>query len=73
MIQILSVKNKIVGAAVVANDASSLLQQLTLAINLNTPLDNLENIVFAHPTTSEAILETILNINNKSIYVPPKY
>lgn len=72
MVKVLSIDNKIVGASVVANDASSLLQQLTIAIELGTEIDRLEDVVFAHPTTSEAISETILNINNKATHVPPK-
>jgi len=72
MVKVLSIDNKIVGASVVANDASSLLQQLTIAIELGTDIDRLEEIVFAHPTTSEAISEAILNLNEKSTFVPPK-
>lgn len=72
LVKVLSQDNKIIGASVVANDASSLLQQLTIAIEAETYIDKLEDIVFAHPTTSEAISEAILNLNNKAIYVPQK-
>lgn len=72
MIKILSMDDKIVGASVVANDASSLLQQLTIAIDLKASINQLNEIVYAHPTTSEAISETILNLQDKAIYVPPK-
>ncbi|MCQ2957861.1 MAG: dihydrolipoyl dehydrogenase [Candidatus Gastranaerophilales bacterium] len=73
LVKILSIDNKIVGASIVANEASSLLQQLTNAINLGTDIDKLNDIVFAHPTTSEAINEAILNLENKAIYVPQKH
>ena len=72
MVKIMSVEDKIVGAAVVANDASSLLQQLTIAINLGASLDKLNDIVYAHPTTSEALSEAILSLQDKAIFVPPK-
>ena len=72
LVKVLSVDNKIVGASIVANDASALLQQLTIAINSEITLDKLNDIVFAHPTTSEAVSEALLDLENKSIYVPPK-
>ena len=70
MVKVLSLDNKIVGASVVANDASGLLQQLTVAINLGATLDKLNEIVYAHPTTSEAVSEAVLNLENKAIFVP---
>ncbi len=72
MVKLLAVDNKLVGASVVANDASSLLQILTEAITLETPLDKLSEVVFAHPTTTEALSEAILDLQNKAIFVPPK-
>lgn len=72
MVKVLSQDNIIVGASVVANDASSLLQILSNAISLKTPLDKLNEIVYAHPTTTEAISEAILNLEDKAIFVPKK-
>ncbi len=72
MVKLIAVDNKLVGASVVANDASSLLQILTEAITLETPLDKLAEVIFAHPTTSEAVSEAILNLQDKAIFVPPK-
>lgn len=72
MVKVMSVNEKIVGAAIVANDASSLLQQLTIAIDLGTTINDFSKIVFAHPTTSEAIAEAVLNLDNKALFVPPK-
>ena len=70
LVKVLSIDNKLVGASIVANDASSLLQQLTIAIEEEISLDKLNDIVFAHPTTSEAINETLLNLEDKAIFVP---
>ena len=70
MVKVLSTDNKIVGASVVANDASGLLQQLTIAINLGVSIDKLNEIVYAHPTTSEAVSEAVLNLQDKAIFVP---
>jgi len=71
-VKILSIDDKIVGASVVANDASGLLQQLSNAISLETSISELNEIIYAHPTTSEAISETILNLEDKATFVPPK-
>lgn len=72
MVKVLSVDNKIVGASVVANDASGLMQPLAMAIELGTPIDKLNEIVYAHPTTTEAVSEAILDLEDKAIFVPPK-
>lgn len=72
LIKVLSVENKIVGASIVANDASSMLQQLAIAINTEISIDKLNDIIFAHPTTSEAINEALLDLENKATHVPPK-
>ena len=63
---------RIVGAAVVANDASGLLQQMVNAIQTKTLLSELNEIIYAHPTTSEAMSEAILNLEDKALFVPPK-
>ncbi len=72
LIKVLSIENKIVGASMVANDASSMLQQLAIAINTGISIDKLNDIIFAHPTTSEAINEALLDLENKATHVPPK-
>ena len=72
MVKVLSVDGIIVGASVVANDASSLLQQLVNAIQLKMPVSKLNEIIYAHPTTSEALSEAILNLEDKALFVPKK-
>ena len=72
MVKVLSMDGIIVGASVVANDASGLLQQLVNAIQTKTPVNKMNEIIYAHPTTSEAISEAVLNLENKALFVPPK-
>lgn len=72
MVKVMSIDDVIVGAAVVANDASGLLQQLVNAIQTKTPVNRLNEIIYAHPTTSEAISEAILNLEDKALFVPQK-
>ena len=58
-IKILSQKGKLVGAHVVSAEASSLIQQLTIAIQNEISMDKLKEICFAHPTYSEGIFEAL--------------
>lgn len=58
-IKILSQNNKIIGAHIVCAEASSLIQQLTIAIQNEISIDKLKEICFPHPTYSEGIFEAI--------------
>ena len=49
-IKILSQDNKIVGAHIVAKEASSLIQQIVIAMQNNIAIDDLKKVCFAHPT-----------------------
>lgn len=56
-IKILSQDNKIVGAHLVCAEASSLLQQLVIAMQFGITTEQLKEVCFAHPTYSEGIFE----------------
>ena len=58
-IKILSQNGKLVGAHIVSAEASSLIQQLTIAIQNEISMDKLKEICFAHPTYSEGIFEAL--------------
>lgn len=58
-IKILSQNDKIIGAHIVCAEASSLIQQLTIAIQNEISIDKLKEICFPHPTYSEGIFEAI--------------
>ena len=62
-IKLLVQENKIVGAHIVSNEASSLLQQVLIAIQNNISVDKMKEICFAHPTYSEGIFESLFRIN----------
>lgn len=62
-IKLLVQENKIVGAHIVSNEASSLLQQVLIAIQNNISVDQMKEICFAHPTYSEGIFESLFRIN----------
>ncbi len=58
-IKILSQNGKIVGAHIVAREASALIQEITIAMQNNVSIDDLKKVCFAHPTYSEGIFECL--------------
>ena len=58
-IKILTQNDKIVGAHIVSAEASSLLQQVLIAMQNSISTDKLKEICFAHPTYSEGIFEAL--------------
>ncbi len=60
-IKILSCNGKILGAHIVSKEASSLIQQIIIAMQNNIAINDLKKVCFAHPTFSEGIFESIIN------------
>lgn len=58
-IKILSKDGKIVGAHIVAKEASAMIQQITIAMQNSIAIDDLKKVCFAHPTYSEGIFESL--------------
>lgn len=58
-IKILSQNGKIVGTHIVSKEASSLIQQITIAMQNNIAINDLKKVCFAHPTYSEGIFECL--------------
>lgn len=54
--------NKIIGAAIIGADASTLISGLTIAIEKGVTDHELRDIIFAHPTTGEVIHEAAFNL-----------
>ena len=71
-IKVLSVNNKIVGAHIISPEASSLIQQFALMIDNNLSEEDILKTVFAHPTYSEAVFESILGLNQMNLSLPPQ-
>lgn len=59
---------KILGAAIIGPDASSLISSLTIAIKNNVDVEQLTHTVFAHPTTSEVIHEACLDLIGRGVH-----
>lgn len=60
-IKIITKDDLIKGAHIVSNEASSLISQIQIMMLANYKVSNIKDIVFAHPTYSEGIMEAILN------------
>ncbi len=69
-VKILADDKKILGAHIVSNEASALIQQIAIAINNNISPADIEKVIFAHPTYSEGIFEAILGLKNMSLHLP---
>lgn len=62
MMKILVQENKIIGAHIVSKEASSLIQQLVIAMQAGINVEQLKSVCFAHPTYSEGILECLMRL-----------
>lgn len=61
-IKILSKSGQIKGASIVSKEASSLIQQIAIAIRNNITVEDLKKVCFAHPTYSEGIFEGLMRL-----------
>lgn len=59
IIKLLTQNGKIVGAHIVSQEASALVQQITIAMQNDITVDKLKEVCFAHPTYSEGIFELL--------------
>ncbi|MDF2879728.1 MAG: lpdA [Clostridiaceae bacterium] len=61
-------ENKIIGASIVGPHATDMLGELTLAVQYEFSVDSLSDIIYPHPTLSEAVMEALHSVNNESIH-----
>ena len=61
-IKILAKDNQIKGVSIISKEASSLIQQIIIAMQNNIPINKLKEVCFAHPTYSEIIQEGIMSL-----------
>lgn len=61
-IKILSQNEQILGVHIVSAEASSLLQQVLIAMQNNISTEKLKEVCFAHPTYSEGIFESLFKL-----------
>jgi dihydrolipoamide dehydrogenase len=69
IVQIIADKeDKIIGANVLAPNASELISELTLAIHTGLKLKDVGGSIHIHPTLSESIMEAALKADNQAIH-----
>jgi dihydrolipoamide dehydrogenase len=71
-IKILASEDEILGAHVVSEEASALVQQIAIAMANKLAPKELHKVIFAHPTYSEGIGESILDLESLAIHLPKK-
>ena len=71
MVKILSDVNsdQILGAHVVGPAAADLVQQIVIAIEMAASTEDLQLMVFGHPTMSEAVHEAVLAVDGRAIHM----
>ena len=68
---IASLDNTILGVHIMGPHASDLIHEGNLAINNNMKVENITNMIHAHPTLSEAFEEAILGLKGEAIHMVP--
>jgi dihydrolipoamide dehydrogenase len=68
---IASMDNTILGVHIMGPHASDLIHEGNLAINNNMKVENITNMIHAHPTLSEAFEEAILGLTGEAIHAVP--
>ncbi|WP_303870070.1 dihydrolipoyl dehydrogenase [Acetobacterium wieringae] len=61
----------IIGASIIGPEATDLLAELTMAVHLGLTAEALGDVIHPHPTLSEAIMEALHDVHEKSINKAP--
>ena len=61
---------EILGCHIVSEEASAMIQQVAIAMQNKLSPKQLEEVIFAHPTYSEGMLESLLMLDKKAIHLP---
>ena len=72
-IKVIADKNDvIVGASIVGPHATDLLTELSLAVHLRLTVEQVGDVIHAHPTLSEGLMEAIHDVHGECIHSAPK-
>jgi len=66
---IADVKDRVIGAQILAPSASELIPELTLAVKKGLTLKDIASSIHIHPTLSEAIMESAMNAHGEAIHI----
>lgn len=62
-------RERIIGAQILASNASELIPELTLAVRKGLFLKDVASTIHVHPTLSEAIMESAMNAKGEAIHI----
>ena len=62
-------KDKIIGAHILAPNASEIIPEITLAMNKGLRIQDVSSSIHIHPTLSEAVMEAALKVQNEAIHI----
>ena len=60
--------HKILGIHIIGLQATELIAQAAAMVGLNASIDDVKNIVFAHPTLSETVMEAIEDVEKLAVH-----
>lgn len=62
---------EILGIHIIGKGATELVSFSTLAIKNKMKVEDIEKMLFCHPTYAEGIMEAVEDVNKKSVHLPP--
>lgn len=62
-------KDKVIGAHILAPNASEIISEITLAVNKGLKIQDVSSAIHIHPTLSEAVMEAALKVKNEAIHI----
>ena len=65
-------EDKVIGASIVGPHATDLLTELSLAVHLGLTVEQVGDVIHAHPTLSEGIMEALHDVHGECIHAAPK-
>lgn len=69
-IKVLATDKEILGAHIISEEASAMIQQIAIAMTNKISPKELQNVIYAHPTYSEGLFESILGLDKIAIHIP---
>ena len=65
-------EDKVIGASIVGPHATDLLTELSLAVHLGLTVEQVGDVIHAHPTLSEGIMEALHDVHGECVHAAPK-
>ncbi|MGL4911947.1 MAG: dihydrolipoyl dehydrogenase [Romboutsia sp.] len=65
-------EDRIVGASIVGPHATDLLTELSLAVHLGLTVEQVGDVIHAHPTLSEGLMEALHDVHGECVHAAPK-